>query len=463
LTNLTEKAIIDAQKLSKFQFLAPAMPHKKYPVIILGGGPAGACTAMYLLRRGIKPVIVERDVFPRFHVGESLTGATALALEKLGLGPAIEAQNYPVKHGAIFYGPGGKTEFWVGLVRRDENNKQVPNSTWNVNRSTFDKILFDAALERGAEWIKATAVAPLCKDDAVIGLKIRTPGGATENLYSEVLIDASGCATFLANHRVTGRKIPGASDKQIALFTQFAGTIRDNGSELSQQPGNTLLYYETKHHWAWFIPVTEELTSVGVVFTTEYFKQSGLSKEEMLLRECRQMTPALAWRLPDLTPQEPIHAFPNFSYQVMNYSGKGFVCIGDAHRFTDPIFAYGVFFGIQEGEFAVDVIARLVSGEIRANGNPFADFEKLCDQGNDVVEDVIGVLWEFPLAFQRIFTWRDRVPSLDLLSGMIYGEVGAKNPARIAVRKLMASKEAELAAQQKNRLVEDTALVSLGA
>ena len=80
-----------------------------------------------------------------------------------------------------------------------------------------------------------------------------------------------------------------------------------------------------------------------------------------------------------------------------------------------------------------------------------------------MVEDVIGVLWEFPLAFQRIFTWRDRVPSLDLLSGLIYGEVAAKNPARIAMRRLMASKEAEFAAQQKNRLAEDTALVSLGA
>ena len=135
-----------------------------------------------------------------------------------------------------------------------------------------------------------------------------------------------------------------------------------------------------------------------------------------MLRECRQMTPALSWRLPDLTPQELIHAFPNFSYQVMNYTGKGFVCIGDAHRFTDPIFAYGIFFGIQEGEFAVDVIVRLLSGEIRTNVNPFTDFENFCDQGNDFVEDVIGVLWEFPLAFQRIFTWRDRVEETALIS-----------------------------------------------
>ena len=385
------------------------MPRKKFPVIILGGGPAGAATAMYLLRHGITPVIVERDDHPRYHVGESLTGATALALKDLGLGPQIEAQRYPVKHGALFYGPDGTNDFWVALVRRDENNGQVPNYTWNVMRSSFDKVLFEGALERGATWIKATAVAPITKDDAVIGVTIRTSEGATENLYSEVLIDASGCATFLANHRVTGKKVPGNSDKQIALFTQFASAIRDNGPERHQQPGNTLLFYQAKHYWAWFIPVSDELTSVGVVFRTDYFKKAGMTKEQMLLHECRHMTPALSRRLPDLTPQEPIHAIPNFSYRIHDYTGKGFVCVGDAHRFIDPIFAYGVYFGIQEGEFAADAIARLLSGEIKTDGNPFADYERLCDEGNEVVEDVIGVLWDYPLAFQRIVTWRDKV------------------------------------------------------
>ena len=400
---------------------------------------------MYLLKHGITPVIVERDDHPRYHVGESLTGATAIALKELGLGPAIEAQRYPVKHGAVFYGPDGKNDFWVGLVRRNEQGVQVPNSTWNVMRSSFDKILFDAAIERGAIRIKATALAPIVQDDAVIGLKIRTPEGATENLYSEVLIDASGCATFLANHRVTGRKVPGNSDKQIALFTQFANTVRDDGPGLHQQPGNALLYYQEKHYWAWFIPVSDELTSVGVVFRTEHFKRAGMTKEQMMLHECRHMTPVLSERLPDLQPTEPIHAIPNFSYRVHNYTGKGFVCIGDAHRFIDPIFAYGVYFGIQEGEFAANTIAQFLSGKIKTNGNPFADFERLCDGGNEVVEDVIGVLWEYPLAFQRIVTWRDKVPSLDLLSGRIYGEEGENNIARINMRRLMAMKEKERA------------------
>ena len=421
------------------------MVQKRHPVIIVGGGPAGSAAAMYLLRHGITPVIVEREEHPRFRVGESLTGPTALALKDLGLGPAIEAQRYPIKEGVMFHGPDGINNFWVPLVRRDENFEQVPNYTWNVLRSTFDKILFDAALERGAIWMKATAVAPIVENDAVVGLTIRTPEGATEKLLCDVLIDATGSATFLANHRVTGKKLPGGSDKQVSFFSQFANTIRDHGSERSDQPGNTLLYYQAQHYWGWFIPVTEELTSVGIVVTTDHFKSTGLSKEEFFLSECRQMTPVLSKRLPDLNPREAIHAIPNFSYRVTNYTGRGFLCIGDAHRFIDPIFAFGVFFGIQEAEFAARAIADHLSGKTKGGGNPFADFERLCDEGNDVVEDVAGVLWHYPLAFQRIVIWRDRAAGLDILSGRIYGEEGATNPARVAMRSLMAKEAAKRA------------------
>ena len=417
------------------------MAQKRHSVTIIGGGPAGAVTAMYLLRRGIRPAIIERDIFPRYHVGESLTGATSVALRELGLGDALEAQRYPVKHGVTFYGSTGKNAFWVPIKRRNNEDIQVPNQTWNVMRSTFDKILFDAALERGAEWIRATAIAPIRKDNRVVGLSVRTPGGATEDLFSEVVIDASGSATFLANHRVTGPKLRGNYDKQIALFTQFSGTIRDSGSEPHEQPGNTLLFYEKKNHWAWSIPVGDELTSVGVVFPAEYFKKARLSKEEMVLRECRTMNAALSERLPDLTFREQVYAAPNFSYRVMNYTGKGFLCVGDAHRFIDPIFAYGIFFGVQEGEFAAEAIASLLSGGSRTNGNPFSEYETLCDQGNEAVQDFIDCLWEYPLAFQRMVGYKYREAIIDIFAGRVYGEVGDSNPARIAMHKLLASKD----------------------
>src|SRR5437867_5904437 len=341
-----------------------------------------------------------------------------------------------------FTGQMARTRFGFRSSVENAENVQVPNQTWSGIRSTFDQILFNAALERGAEWIRATAVAPIKKDDRVIGLSVRTPGGTTENLFSEVLVDASGSATFLANRRVTGPKLRGNYDKQIALFTQFSGTIRDSGIEAHEQPGNVLLYYEKKNHWAWFIPVGEELTSVGVVFPAEYFKQAALSKEEMVLRECRTMNAALSERLPDLTFREQVYAAPNFSYRVMNYTGKGFLCVGDAHRFIDPIFAYGIFFAVQEGEFATEAIARFLSEGTRTNGNPFGEYEALCDQGNDIAQDFIDCLWEYPLAFQRMVVYKHREAIIDIFAGRLYGEIGDSNPARIAMHKLLRPKNA---------------------
>ena len=119
-----------------------------------------------------------------------------------------------------------------------------------------------------------------------------------------------------------------------------------------------------------------------MVFRTDYFKKAGMSKEQMMLHECRHMTPVLSERLPDLTPQEPIYAIPNFSYRVQNYTGKGFLCIGDSHRFIDPILAYGVYFGIQEGEFAAECNRAGISpARSDRDGNPFAEFRAALRRG----------------------------------------------------------------------------------
>ena len=165
---------------------------KKRQVIIIGGGPAGSATALYLLQQGITPLLIERQGFPRYHIGESLSGECGSAVRNLGLEKELEAQNYPVKHGVSVFNPHGSS-FWVEVKKRcPDTNALIPNVTWSVVRSSFDKILFDAALARGTEYMQCDAVSPLTEGDRVVGIQIRTPAGALEKLYCDVLADCSG-------------------------------------------------------------------------------------------------------------------------------------------------------------------------------------------------------------------------------------------------------------------------------
>src|SRR4051794_19520003 len=253
---------------------------KKRRVIIIGGGPGGAATALYLIQSGLKPLIVERQSFPRFHIGESLSGECGNSVRKLDLETKLQAQNYPVKHGVNVYNPNG-TPFWVEVKKRcPDTNAMLPNTTWSVMRSSFDQILLDAALERGAEFMQCEAVAPIQEDGAVTGLQIRNSGGALENLYCDILVDCSGQATFLANRGITGPKTKGSYNNQIGVFSQIEDMILDSGTEPAQAPGNTLIFYKQRDHWGWTIPVAPNLVSIGVVAPASYFKEQGVDKAE---------------------------------------------------------------------------------------------------------------------------------------------------------------------------------------
>src|SRR5689334_11547275 len=180
---------------------------KKREVIIVGGGPGGASTALYLLKAGIKPLIIERQDFPRFHIGESLSGECGNCLRNLDLEARVAHEKYPVKHGVHVFNPHGKG-FWVEVKKRcPDTNALIPTSTWSVKRSTFDKILLDEALHRGADHMQCDAVAPIQEHGGVTGLQIRTPSGALESLHCDVLVDCSGQGTFLANRGITGPKL----------------------------------------------------------------------------------------------------------------------------------------------------------------------------------------------------------------------------------------------------------------
>ena len=417
---------------------------KKRPAIIIGGGPAGSATALYLLQSGVQPLIIERDSFPRFHIGESLSGECGAGLRTLDLEPEIRRQNYPIKHGVKVYNPHG-TAFWVEVKKRcPETNALIPTTTWSVVRSSFDRILLDTARNRGVEYMECEAVAPIKEDDRISGLQIRTAKGALENLHCEVLVDCSGQASFLANRGITGKKIKGSYVNQVAVFSQLTNMVLDPGSntDTSLAPGNSLIFYKQKDHWAWMIPLSDTVTSIGVVTPAPYFKAQKLDKSEFLRTEILSLNPDLTRRVTNTSFIEEIRTISSYSYTVPSFVGKGFVCVGDAHHFIDPIFSFGVFLSMKEGEFAAESILKHLSEERAANGNPFGPYEALATQGQDAVRDLIDCFWEYPLVFTRMASGKAQDDITDLFAGRLYGEAVEKNASRVAMRRLMQARHA---------------------
>jgi flavin-dependent dehydrogenase len=236
---------------------------------------------------------------------------------------------------------------------------------------------------------------------------------------------------------VTGPKYLGAYDKQIAVFSQVVGAIRDNGGTRDTHKDNTLIFYQKKYHWAWFIPLDDDVVSVGVVIPAAYFLSRKESARDFYVRELHELHPELERRIPEIKVVEDIHVIPNYSYQVRAFCGKGFLCIGDSHRFIDPIFSFGLTVAMREAQFAAPTIRAFLEGAGRDAPNPFAEHQLFCEKGIDVLEDVLDSFWEHPLAFAYCVHARYTEYMTDMFAGRIYGDERQPSPALLDFRKLL--------------------------
>ncbi len=393
----------------------------KTDVVIVGGGPGGSASAMFLAREGIQAVIVEKEQFPRYHIGESMTGEAGGVLRELGLGERMLRDKHPIKHGVKVYGTNGKNDWFLPVMMRDAEQNLKDQFTWQVRRSDFDKMMLDEAVARGATLIAGQATKPLRRDDgSVRGVQVRMADGGVEDIEAEVVLDCSGQATFLANAGVTGPKYLGAYDKQIAIFSQVENFLCDHGDGRDQQPGNALIFYQKKYYWAWAIPIDDETVSVGIVSPAAYFQGKKESKRDFLIRELKELNPELARRVPEVKLVEDVHVVPNYSFQVRGFTGRGYICMGDAHRFVDPIFSFGLYVTMKEAQFMAPVVKAYLEGANRDAANPFADYQVHCEKGIDVLEDVLDGFWENPLAFAFLVYHRYRDLTIDVFAGRIY-------------------------------------------
>jgi len=410
----------------------------KPDVLIIGGGPGGAAAAMFLIREGIKPIVLEQETFPRFHIGESMTGEAGQLLRRLGLEEKMLSANYPVKHGVKVYGSEGANTWFIPVSARTPNWKLIPGTTWQVRRSHFDGMMLEEAEARGANIVRGKAVKPLLGEDGGMrGVTVRRSDGSHEDIEAEVTLDCSGLATFLANQRVTGPKYVGNYDKQVAFFSHATGAIRDSGSSGEHAKNNTLIFYLKKFHWAWFIPIDDEVVSLGVVVPTATFQESRQTTDEFFRSALPGINPDLARRISDIRLVEKVHVIPNYSYQVRRFCGKGYICVGDAHRFIDPIFSFGISAALREAEFAVPHVLAYLEGKGRHLANPFAEHMLFCEKGIDNLEDMVDLFWEQPFAFATFVHHRYREELIDAFAGRVYESEHQPSPAIFTFRKML--------------------------
>jgi len=410
-------------------------------VAIIGGGPGGCTAALCLGQLGIRSLIIEKDAFPRYHIGESMTGECGAMLRGLGFGPAMKRAGHPEKQGVRVFGPSGHSSWFVPVMRRTEEGALEEAFTYQVRRSDFDAMMLEAALGNGSETLRAEAIAPLWAPDGrtMTGVRVRHGDGREEDVRATVTLDVSGQRTFFAHRGVTSGKVSGRYDKQVAIFSQVANPLRDGGGpDRTQHPDNTLIFYKSKFHWAWFIPLDAETVSIGVVAPGAHFAAQKESKADYLRREMMSLNPELTRRLVTPTLTEEARAIPNYSYHCRTFAGPGWMCVGDAHRFIDPIFSFGLHVTIKEAVEAAPVIAAYLGNPRRDDAaNPFQAHMEWLEGGLDTVQHLIDGFWENPIGFAHLVHGaggRYRDDLVDLFAGRIYME--DPSPGVIQLEKL---------------------------
>jgi flavin-dependent dehydrogenase len=336
------------------------------------------------------------------------------------------------------FGTNATTSWYVKVSSRDQDWNLYDNVTWQVRRSEFDKMMLDEAIARGTKIIRGTAIRALKGDDGSLnGIRVRYPDGKEEDIATRVVLDCSGQSTFLANQKVTGPKYLGAYDKQVAFFTHVKGAVRGSADSGEHARDNTLIFYDKKFHWAWLIPIDKDVVSLGMVTPRAQYLEKKQTPEQYFRSQVYSINPEIIRRVPHLDMTEKVHVIPNYSFQVRGFCGKGFICIGDSHRFIDPIFSFGVTVTMREAEFAAPYVRRYLAGELDGKENPFDELQKICEKGIDNLEDMIDLFWEQPFAFATFVHHRYSEQMTDAFAGRIYEFEHQPSPSILSFRKLL--------------------------
>lgn len=326
---------------------------KTYDTIVIGGGPGGSSAATYLARAGKQVLVLEKEHFPRFHIGESLLPYNRRIFRELGVEPALEAAGFLKKYGAQFHlGNGSKNTKFVFREGRFTQEWEAIQ----VERATFDHLLIKHAAAAGAEVREGWTVSSFKTDAEGVNIKAHAGNGEVESLRGKFLIDASGRGNVTGNQE--GIRVIHPRLKKLAVFGHFYGVRVD-----PEPKANDTIIVRMENKWFWLIPLSRDKVSVGCVMDKDEFV-SAKETPDMIFDRNVQSSKPMRERMAEARAIGPIQATADFSYRNKRFVGHRLLRVGDAAGFLDPIFSAGVFLAMHSGKLAAEAVMKsLDSGQ----------------------------------------------------------------------------------------------------
>jgi len=319
-------------------------------VIVIGGGPAGSTASTLVAQKGRRVHLFEREKGPRFHIGESLIPQTYHVLKRLNMLPKMKGSHFVKKYSVQFINQRGRlSEPFYFIDHKPHESSQ----TWQVRRSEFDQIMLDNAREHGVNVHQGVRVLEvLFEGDRAVGVRVKLENGSEHEVRAPVVVDASGQSSMLMDRMGLREWDPVL--KKAAVWTYWKGAQRDTGRD----EGATLVVQtEGKNGWFWYIPLHDDIISVGVVAGYDYLFQNRPSKElEAIYFEEVAKAPGVQPRIRNATRCDIFRAQKEYSYRSRKAAGNGWVLCGDAFGFLDPLYSSGVLLALTSASMAADAI-----------------------------------------------------------------------------------------------------------
>jgi len=393
------------------------MNNNTYDVIVMGGGPAGSSVAGILAREGRQVILFEKEIFPRHHIGESLMTDTYWTFRRLGVLEKLKESPFVRKYSVQFANSAGKESRPFYFFEAVHHESAV---TWQITRAEFDHLLINHAAEQGAVVHQGVLVKQvLFEGDRAVGVEVQMQDGTREKFYAKVVVDATGQMAMLSNKfrwRVRDPKL-----KKAVLYSYFKDAHREpdlNGGAtlvLRTEPGSG--------GWFWYIPLENDITSVGIVANPDYLLKGRGQDLAKILHEEIEKCESVRRRVAEGTRVDKIYSILDYSYRSKHNAGNGFIIIGDAYGFLDPIYSSGVLLALKMAELAADAIHDAFNHDDFSAAR-LGQYQAKLDRGIESMRKLVYAFYNDEFSFSGFLRKypEERVHIINLLIGDVFKE-----------------------------------------